>query len=80
LISESEESDANIAPFSTGSINKDGGTGTYTKPSADLKANAMECSVVGEKRDDHAEKKCENEDNINRAGKGGVVDKGGNGE
>ncbi len=38
----------------------------------------MESSVVGEKWDDHAEKNCENEDNINGAGKGGVVDKGGN--
>ena len=39
----------------------------------------MESSVVGEKGDDHAEKNCENKDNINGAGKGGVVDKGGNG-
>jgi hypothetical protein len=39
----------------------------------------MESSVVGEKGDDHAEKKCENEDKISGAGKGGVVDKGGNG-
>ena len=38
----------------------------------------MESSVVGEKGDDHAKRKCENKDNINRAGKGGVVDKGGN--
>jgi hypothetical protein len=39
----------------------------------------MESSVVGEKGDDHAEKNCENEDNIILAGKGGVVDEGGNG-
>jgi hypothetical protein len=39
----------------------------------------MESSVVGEKGDDHAKRKCENKDNINRAGKGGVVDKGENG-
>ncbi len=38
----------------------------------------MESSVVGEKGDDHAEKKCENEDNINGTGKGGVVDESGN--
>jgi hypothetical protein len=48
-------------------------------PSADPKLDAMESSVVGEKGGDHAEKKCANEDNINGAGKGGVVDKGGNG-
>jgi hypothetical protein len=39
----------------------------------------MEGSVVGEKGDDHAEKKSEKEDNINGAGKQGVFDKGGNG-
>jgi hypothetical protein len=38
----------------------------------------MESSVVGEKGYDHAEKNCENEDNIEFAGKGGVVDEGGN--
>ncbi len=38
----------------------------------------MENSVVGEKGDDHAERNCENKDNINGAGKGGVVDEGGN--
>jgi hypothetical protein len=38
----------------------------------------MESSVVGEKGDDHAEKNCENVDNIDGAGKGGVVDEGGN--
>jgi hypothetical protein len=31
---------------------KDGGTGTYTTPSADPKADAMESSVIGEKGDD----------------------------
>jgi hypothetical protein len=39
----------------------------------------MESSVVGEKGDEHAEKNSENKDNINGAGNGGVVDKGGNG-
>jgi hypothetical protein len=47
-------------------------------PSADPKLDAMESSVLGEKGDDHAEKYRENEDNINGAGKGGVVDEGGN--
>jgi hypothetical protein len=47
-------------------------------PSADPKADAMESSVVGEKGDDHAEKNCENKDNINGGSKGGGVDKGGN--
>jgi hypothetical protein len=40
--------------------------------------DALESSVVGEKGDDHEEKNCKNEDNINGAGKGGVVDEGGN--
>jgi hypothetical protein len=39
----------------------------------------MESSAVGEEGDDHAKTNCENEDNINRAGKGGVVDEVGNG-
>jgi hypothetical protein len=39
----------------------------------------MENSVVGEKGDDHAEKNCENKDNIYRAGKGGVLEESGNG-
>jgi hypothetical protein len=38
----------------------------------------MNSSVVGEERDDHKERNCENKDNINVAGKGGVVDEGGN--
>ena len=48
-------------------------------PSADPKVDAIESSVVGEKEDDLAEKKGENKDNIDGAGKGGVVDEGGNG-
>jgi hypothetical protein len=39
-------------------------------PSADPKVDAIESIIVGEKGDDN---------DINRAGKGGVVDKGGNG-
>jgi hypothetical protein len=38
----------------------------------------MESGVVGEKGYDHAEKNCENKDNINGAGEEGVVDKGRN--
>jgi hypothetical protein len=48
-------------------------------PSADHEVDAIESSVVGEKGDDLAEENCENEDNINGASKGGVVDKGGYG-
>jgi hypothetical protein len=47
-------------------------------PSADPKVDAMESSVVGEKGDDHTERNCKNKDNINGAGKGGVVGEGGN--
>jgi hypothetical protein len=47
-------------------------------PSADPEVDAIESSVVGEKGDDHAEKNCENKNNINGAGKGGEVDEGGN--
>ncbi len=78
--SAQDKSDASVAQHGVGSINKDGGTGTHTTPSADYKLDAIESSVVGEKGDDHAEENCENEDNINGAGKGGVVDEGGNGE
>jgi hypothetical protein len=53
--SESDKADANLAQYGT-SNNKDGGTGTCTMPSADPVANAMESSVIGEKRDDHVEK------------------------
>jgi hypothetical protein len=76
--SEPDKVNANLAQYGAGSNNEDGGTGTCTKPSADPKLDAMESSVVGEKGDDHAEKKCVNKDNINGAGKGGVNDKGGN--
>jgi hypothetical protein len=48
-------------------------------PNADPEADAMKSSVVGEKGDDHLGKKCENGDNIYGDGKGGVVDKDGNG-
>jgi hypothetical protein len=41
--------------------------------------DAIESSVVGEKGDDLAEQNCKNNDNINGAGKQGVVDKGENG-
>jgi hypothetical protein len=76
--SESDKANANLAQHNAGSNNKDGGTGTgtHTMPSADPEVDAMESSVVGEKGDDHAEKNCENEDNINGDSKGGVVDKG----
>ncbi len=47
-------------------------------PSADPEADALESSVVGEKGM-IMQKNCENKDNSNGAGKGGVVDKGGNG-
>jgi hypothetical protein len=77
--SESDKANANLAQYGAGSNNEDSGTGTCTKPSADLKVDAIESSVVGEKGDDHAEINCENEDNINGAGKIGVVDEGGNG-
>jgi hypothetical protein len=52
---------------------------TNTMSSADPEVDAFEISVAGEKGDDHLGKKCENEDNINGAGKVGVVEKGGNG-
>jgi hypothetical protein len=48
-------------------------------PSADHKLDASESSVVNEKGGDLAEENCENKDNINGAGKGGLVDEGGNG-
>ncbi len=48
-------------------------------PSADPKLDAIESSFVGEKGGILAEEICENKDNINGAGKGGVFDKGGNG-
>jgi hypothetical protein len=54
--SESDKANANLAQYDAGSNNKDGGTGTCTKPSADPKVDAMESSVVGEKGDNHAEK------------------------
>ncbi len=54
--SAQDEADASLAQHDTGSNNKDGGTGTYTAPSADPKADAIKSSVVGEKGDDHAEK------------------------
>jgi hypothetical protein len=54
--SESDKAHANLAQYGTGSNNKDGGTGTCTKPSIDPKLYAMESSAVGEKGDDHAEK------------------------
>jgi hypothetical protein len=76
--SAQEEADASLTQHGVGSNNEDTGTGTNTKPSADPEADAMESSVVGEKGDDHAEKNCEDKDNINGAGRGGVVDKGGN--
>ncbi len=53
--SAQDKADASLAQYGAGS-NKDGGTGTCTTPSADLKADAMESSVVGERGDDHAEK------------------------
>jgi hypothetical protein len=65
-----DKADANLAQYCISSNNEDGGTGTCTRPSADPKADAIESSVVGEKGDDHEEKKYENEDNINGAGKG----------
>ncbi len=77
--SAQDKADASLAQHGAGSNNKDDGTGTNTTPSADPEADAMESSVVGEKGNDHAEKYCENEDNINGAGKGTVVDQGGNG-
>jgi hypothetical protein len=77
IVSAPDKADANLAQYGAGSNNKDGGTGTCAMPSADSEADAMESSVLGEKGDDHAEK-FENKDNINWAGKGGVVDKGGN--
>ncbi len=77
--SAQDKADASVAQHGTGSSNKDGGTGTHTMPSADPKVDAIESSVVGEKEDDLAEKKGENKDNIDGAGKGGVVDEGGNG-
>jgi hypothetical protein len=40
--------------------------------------DAIESSVVGEKGGDLAEENCENKDNINGAGGGGVVEEGGN--
>ncbi len=52
--SESYKANANLAQYGKVSNNKDGGTGTCIKPSADPKLDAMESSVVGEKRDDHA--------------------------
>jgi hypothetical protein len=73
-----DKADANLAQYGADSNNKDGGTGTCTTPSADPIADAMERSVVGEKGDDHTVKNCENKDNINGAGKGGVVYEGGN--
>jgi hypothetical protein len=76
--SESDKADANLAQYGAGPNNKDGSTGTCTKPSADPDADAIESSVVGEKRGDHAEKNCEIKDSINGAGKGGQVDEGGN--
>jgi hypothetical protein len=51
-----DKADANLAQYRAGSNNQDGGTGTYTKSSADPKADAIESSVVGEKGDDHAKK------------------------
>ncbi len=74
--SAQDEADASVAQHGAGSNNEDGGTGTHTTPSADPDVDAMERSVVGEKGDDHAEISIENKDNINGAGKGGVVDKG----
>ncbi len=59
------EADANLAQHGAGSDSIDGGTEAHTKPSADLKVDAMKSSVLGEKEDDHAEKNCENKDNIN---------------
>jgi hypothetical protein len=37
---------ASLAQYGAGSNNKDGGTGTYTTPSADPKADAMKSSVA----------------------------------
>ncbi len=54
--SAQDKADASFAQYGTGSNHKDGGTGTCTMPSEDLKVDAMESSVVGEKGDDHAEK------------------------
>jgi hypothetical protein len=77
--SAQDKSDASVAQHGTGSINKDGGTETHTTPSADHELDAIESSIVSEKGGDLAEENCEHEDNINGAGKGGVVDEGGNG-
>jgi hypothetical protein len=71
-----DKADTSVTQHGAGSNNKDGDTGTHTMPSADHEVDAMESSVVGEKGDDLAGKKCENKDNINGAGKGGVVDEG----
>ncbi len=51
-----DEADASHAQHGAGSNNKDGGSGTYTTPSADPKVDAMKSSVVGEKGDNQAEK------------------------
>jgi hypothetical protein len=77
--SAQDKADASLAQHGAGSNNKDGGTETYTLPSADPKVDAMKRSVVDEKGDDHAENNCKNGDNIIGAGTGGEVDKGGNG-
>jgi hypothetical protein len=77
--SSQDKSDASLAQYGTGSNNKNGGTKIHTTPSADPDVDAMKSSVLGEKGGDHAKKNRENKDNINGAGNGGVVDKGGNG-
>jgi hypothetical protein len=38
--SAQDEGDASVAQYGTGSINKDGGTGNHTMPSADHKVDA----------------------------------------
>jgi hypothetical protein len=47
--SAGNKADASLAQHGAGSNNKDGGTGTYTMPSADSKVGANENSVVGER-------------------------------
>jgi hypothetical protein len=44
-----DEADASLVQHIAGSSNKVGDTGTFTMPSANPEANAMESSVVGEK-------------------------------
>jgi hypothetical protein len=46
-----DKADASVAQHAVGSNNKDGGTGTHTTPSTDLKVDEIERSVVGEKGD-----------------------------